>query len=70
MNERINGTTDVVLIRENEDGNKDISILGQGIGRGQISSVSIGAPLVWKKVNQEWHTSTIREFLGEDEKSK
>jgi len=53
-----------------KDGNRNISIMGQGIGRGQISSVSIGKPLVWKKENQEWQTSTIREFLGTDGKSK
>lgn len=53
-----------------KDGNRDISIMGQGIGRGQISSVSIGKPIVWKKENQEWQTSTTREFLGTGEKSK
>lgn len=50
-----------------KNGNKDISIMGQGIGRGQIKSVSFGAPLVWKKENQQWKTSTIREFMGKDE---
>jgi hypothetical protein len=47
-----------------KNGNKDISIMGQGIGRGQIKNVSLGTPIVWKKENQQWKTSTIREFMG------
>ena len=54
---------------QDKDGNRDISIMGQGIGRGQIKSVSIGTPLVWKKENQQWKTSTIREFMGKDEEN-
>jgi len=52
-----------------KDGNRDISIMGQGIGRVQIKSVSIGAPLVWNKENQQWKTSTICEFMGKDEEN-
>jgi hypothetical protein len=53
-----------------KNGNRDIFIMGQGIGRGQIKNVSIGAPIVWNKENQQWKTSTVREFMGKDKENK